>query len=38
MIKDEMFDYDVPEDLNLGSFILDVNLEKGRGAYRRRGA
>ena len=32
MIKGEMFDYDVPEDFNLGSFILDVNLEEGRGA------
>ncbi len=32
MIKGEMFDYDMPEDFDLGSFILDVNLEKGRGA------
>ncbi|MDP6842464.1 MAG: AMP-binding protein, partial [Rhodospirillales bacterium] len=32
MIKGETFDFTIPEDLNLGSFILDINLEEGRGA------
>ncbi|MDP6426637.1 MAG: benzoate-CoA ligase family protein [Rhodospirillales bacterium] len=31
MVKGEQFDVPVPEQLNLGEFFLDVNLEAGRG-------
>ncbi|MDZ4345110.1 MAG: AMP-binding protein, partial [Candidatus Binatia bacterium] len=31
MIKGEQFEFSVPEQLNLGSYYLDVNLEAGRG-------
>jgi benzoate-CoA ligase family protein len=31
MIKGEHLDFSIPENVNLGSFFLDVNLELGRG-------
>ncbi len=31
MVKGEQFDFPIPEDLNLGAYFLDVNLEEGRG-------
>ena len=31
MVKGETFDLSLPENLNLGSYYLDVNLESGRG-------
>ena len=31
MVKGEQLDFSLPEQLNLGSYYLDVNLEAGRG-------
>ena len=31
MVKGETFDLSLPENLNLGSYYLDVNLDRGRG-------
>src|SRR5687767_6764187 len=31
MIRGEFFEFSLPEQLNLGSYFLDVNLEQGRG-------
>ncbi len=31
MVKGEQFDFPIPEDLNLGAYFLDVNLDAGRG-------